>query len=169
MDNTPVIIGTKDEFLSAQKKHEEAETVRQKAREQYLTESIGRLFGFLPALEQIIVKGYTPGFNDGEPCTHSQMDPYINGVDEYGDRDEDDDSDGEESDNDEDSDGATDADAESAKPLKLSDEDRELISSEVNSLADMFGDMFGTNWKLTIERQDDGTISWEQDDYYCDH
>ena len=168
MNNIPVIVGTKDEFLSAQKKHKEAESERAKARKLCLHESIGRLFGFLPALNQIIIKGYTPSFNDGDPCTHSQMDPYINGTDEYGDRDDDDsDGDEEESDKEEDSDGEADNDEAAPEPLELTNEDRELVSSEMNTLADMFESVLGTNWKLTIERQKDGTISWEQEDYDC--
>jgi len=155
MDNTPVITGTMADFLAAQKLHQKMEDDFQAARKRSLIDLIGRMFGVIPELTEIVVKGYTPGFNDGEPCTHSQMSPHINGVDEYGDRDDEDDSD---------SDGDNN---EVAEIKEISNENREIVASEVNRLSGALESLFGTNWKITIKRQEDGTISWEQEDYDC--
>lgn len=37
-----------------------------------------------PDLQEIIVVGWTPAWNDGDECTHHQDDPYLNGYDRYG-------------------------------------------------------------------------------------
>ncbi len=36
-----------------------------------------------PTITSIVIKGHTPSFNDGDPCTHRE-EVLINGVDEYG-------------------------------------------------------------------------------------
>lgn len=157
MGNTPVITGTMADFLAAKKLHQKTEEDFQAGRKRSLIDLIGLLFGAIPELTEIIVKGYTPGFNDGDPCTHSQMDPYINGTDMYGDRDDEDDSD---------PDGEGDNN-EVAKTKEISNENREIVASEVDRLSGVLESLFGTNWKITIKRQGDGTITWEQEDYDC--
>lgn len=51
---------------------EEAKLERQKALEPFLAELAAS-----GEVSLIVVRGYTPGFNDGEPCTHG-ADVYIN-------------------------------------------------------------------------------------------
>ena len=38
-----------------------------------VSETLATIFAELPKLGMIRVQGYTPGFNDGDPCTHSQL------------------------------------------------------------------------------------------------
>lgn len=45
--------------------------------EEKLANLFAAVFAEFPELDRFIVQGYTPGFNDGDPCTHSMLDPTI--------------------------------------------------------------------------------------------
>lgn len=46
---------------------------RKKAAEKMVNETLSVIFTEIPKLNLIRVRGHTPGFNDGDPCTHSQI------------------------------------------------------------------------------------------------
>jgi hypothetical protein len=150
MDKTTVVPGTKEEFQAAQGAHDAAEAAFEQARQNWLVESIGRLFGFIPGLMEISVTGYTPGFNDGDPCYHHQCEAVINGI---GREDEDEDED-------------EDEESEDAEYPILTEEEIDIVSSEMYRLSPLLEAVFGTDWKITIRREDDG-ISWKKEEYDC--
>ena len=41
-------------------------------RATFFTQFTARIFDEFPGLNRVVVQGHTPGFNDGDPCTHSQ-------------------------------------------------------------------------------------------------
>lgn len=142
----PVVAGSMDDLLAAQEKYQQEEAERQKVRQDAFFNMLGSLFGAVPALMHIKVQGYTPGFNDGDACEHSQCEPYLNGRGEYS------------GDNDEEIVGKYEA---------LSDADYDNVCSIISGLDDVFEATFGTNWEITIERQQDGYITWKNEDYDC--
>lgn len=46
---------------------------RKEAAQKNVNEVLSAIFTEMPKLNLIRVQGYTPGFNDGDPCTHSQV------------------------------------------------------------------------------------------------
>ena len=42
------------------------------ARATLFTQFTARIFDEFPGLNRVVIQGYTPGFNDGDPCVHSQ-------------------------------------------------------------------------------------------------
>lgn len=46
---------------------------RKKIAEGNIHEALTTIFAELPAVNIVAIRGYTPGFNDGDPCTHSQQ------------------------------------------------------------------------------------------------
>lgn len=107
------------------------------------------LFAEIPNLQKITITGYTPSFNDGDPCYHSQYQS-INGVGDDDDYDEDGENSPKES------------------FLELTDEERELINGVLATLYRPIKQKYDTNFKLHLNRSDneDGyTLQYE--DYYC--
>ncbi len=49
-----------------------ANTNRKETAQKNVNEILSLVFAEMPKLGRIRVRGYTPGFNDGDPCTHSQ-------------------------------------------------------------------------------------------------
>ncbi len=74
---------------------EMAQEIRRMAEEQkaaratLFTQFTARIFDEFPDLNRVIIQGYTPGFNDGDPCVHSQ-ETYLNirGFAEHNEEDE---------------------------------------------------------------------------------
>lgn len=98
----------------------------------------------------VVVAGYTPTFNDGDVCTHSQMDPYLDGFNSYMevfDRDED--YDGEE---DEDGDPKGAPKYGTAAYERESNRRRE-VSNRIDRMQHKFQEVLETNWyvKLTVD------------------
>lgn len=114
---------------------------------------IAAVFVAYPDLQTMTIIGYTPGFNDGDPCTHGQNDVYLNGVNKYGDTtDEDDDKD--------------EYSAPKPEPVKFSKAAYATIGAIVAGMADDLHMAFETNWKLKIHRNGD-SIEYDQEDYDC--
>ena len=44
----------------------------EKKESQEFDRVVGMLFEFIPKLKFFMIRGYTPGFNDGDPCVHRQ-------------------------------------------------------------------------------------------------
>lgn len=116
------------------------------------------LFDFFPALNEIVLRGYTPGFNDGEPCTHSMEEPYLNGRNNCGDtmrsRYESDDEDEEGDENDRQVDA-------------LSKPDRKVIAKILGGMTDAIGFLYDTNFEVTATRKADGSVTVEKGYYDC--
>jgi hypothetical protein len=129
---------------------------------------IGALFSAFPDLNSISVSGYTPGWNDGDPCHHSQPDPYLNGENVW-ERDGDDEDEGwgdEEEDEREEDEREEDEDARSS--TRLSDKDFEAITHILEGMSDVLEKIFGTNWKLIFRRTQNG-IEFNRYNYDCGH
>jgi len=151
------------------------------------------LFEQYPALDGFMIVGWTPGFNDGDPCTHS-MEVMVTGDDfcDWGHEDEaydilenagklEDEDEQEEADED-DIDAEFDEDAEpdgdddhyerrerqirqfnGKLPKKVTDS----IRSRLRSFDDVLESIHDTNWKLTFTRGEDGKGHCEKEEYEC--
>lgn len=119
------------------------------------------LFGFFPELNDIVLRGYTPGFNDGDPCTHSMLDPFINGQDKYGDTPH--------SRYDEDEDEDEDEEGEAAVVVEMDEADRKIIAKILGGMTDAIEALYDTNFEVTVSRQADGTVTVKKDYYDCGH
>lgn len=113
------------------------------------------LFAEHPTLNKISWTQYTPGFNDGDPCTfRANIDASsikLNGFDKYGDGDDEDEYDEEDND-----------DETEVEPLN------ETVYESVSAVLETFGEdvlleMFDDNQRVTVSR--DGTI--KQEEYDC--
>lgn len=117
-------------------------------RNSSLQGDLGALFVAFPALDSVVLRGYTPGFNDGDPCYHHTCEPIVNGrdPDEYDDEDEE----------------------EGAEPVpsKLSKEDEEAIRVILSGMDDAVHDIYDTNYEVTVTRTADG-ITLANDHYDC--
>lgn len=146
---------------------------------------IGALFSAFPDLNSISICGYTPGWNDGDPCRHSQLDPYLNGYNLWGRDGDDEDWDEEEEDwgeeeKDEDSENSFLLEIENIREerdrnrenknasTRLSDNDFEVITSVIAGMADVLEKIFDTNWKLVFQRTENG-VEFKEDRYDCGH
>lgn len=99
-------------------------------------------FDEIPELQTLLVRGYTMGFNDGEPCYHSQMEPVINGFD-------------------------TDTgEEEDENVVPLSSKDTDLIIGLCRLLTDTFELAFETNFAITFARNGN-KVKMDQDSYDC--
>jgi len=123
---------------------------------------IGALFSAFPELNSISVSGYTPGWNDGDPCHHSQLDPYLNGENVW-ERDGDDEDEGwEDEDEDEDDDEGERSSA------RLSDKDFKAIAYILDGMSEVLEEIFSTDWTLIFRRTQNG-IEFNRYDYDCGH
>ena len=142
------------------------------ARGTLFSQFTAKIFDEFPSLNRVVVQGYTPGFNDGDPCTHSQQ-TFV-GLYDF--------SDFHESDED---------DSPVEYVAELSENYREcyrlregadgflfntdLSTEDLNSVReafDAFGaaieDLYETDFTLTWTRsKDDGKISFDHDHYEC--
>lgn len=124
-----------------------------KLKQEEAKSMLARLLLDTENLNSIVVIGYTPGFNDGEPCTHGQRDPYLNGRDEY----------------DDDAPDVFTEDGESDEMVEepvLDAKAKSLVLDILAGMADLLEDAFGTNWAIRVKRTDNGVV-FEQEDYDC--
>jgi hypothetical protein len=103
------------------------------------------------------VSGYTPGWNDGDPCHHSQLDPYLNGRNIDDDEDDDDEDDDEEND-----------DEGERSSARLSDKDFKAIAYILDGMSEVLEEIFSTDWTLIFRRTQNG-IEFNRYDYDCGH
>jgi len=107
---------------------------------------VGAVLVQTDGLNVITVRGSTPGFNDGDPCTHSQ-DVYLNYLSHHGD-------------------SCDDEKAESQYPYKPS-ETFKRARAVLNLMENELRGAFDTNWEITVTRGDNGTVTWTEDEYDC--
>lgn len=146
-----------------------------KHKDEIITDGLAEAFKVDSGLKAILINGYTPGFNDGDACTHTQY-TITNGdeIIEY----------------------VVDSEELSALLLGYEDEwameedlgEKELdldealeqlslpsfdykISSKVDSiledLEDILEDAMGTDWQFLAVLQSDGTVKTVSTDYDC--
>lgn len=136
---------------------------RKEAAQKNVNEVLSVLFAEIPSLDQIRVRGWTPGFNDGDPCTHIQ-EVAVGDYDPWGtfdDNDEDEDEDEEDGEKSKDDQDVNDED----HPEHLAYKKAHKI---VEALDDDFATLFNTNFELSISRSDAKLgFTIHEDDYYC--
>lgn len=127
-----------------------------------------KLFDENPGLNKMAVLGWTPGFNDGEPCTHSSnvyvgiTYTYSSGTyADYSDYDElveffeeDIDENGE---------------AKEAINPNLECETLRQVKQILDSFEDIFERVYHTNFIIKVTRDEDGSACVDVDDYDCGH
>jgi hypothetical protein len=130
---------------------------------------VNAVFAEFPALNRVVVRGYTPSFNDGDPCTHSH-EVYLTFEDfcelnEY------------EIEEGEDRvvryNGYTheyefiDGVDQTAFNVDLAEEHAELIKRAFGVFDEAIEDIFNTDFLLTWTRRDDASVAFEKGDYEC--
>lgn len=108
-----------------------------------LASDFAALFDIYPEIKTLRLCGYTPIWNDGESCSHSQDDPIINGFNTWMRR--------------------------LGEFERASQETEIEVSSYTNSEAGNLECAFGTNWQLDFTRTEDGSIEFELSEYDCGH
>jgi len=113
-------------------------------------------FNEVPDLTEVIYVGYTPSFNDGDPCYHSREIAYKLSNKIYYDG----------------MDGLVISNIEQLEEDGWSEDDKELLSVKVFRLleANPFDEMvYTTNYKLTITRDSENKINIDYDYFYIRH
>jgi hypothetical protein len=125
-----------------------------------LTEVAMKTFASLPGKNIIVIIGHTPGFNDGDPCYHSQS-TYVNGS-WYTEQEDYEDGFGNAIDvfNELFPDYLEGETIEWGLDEALSDE----LSLLVDSLSDLYEDVYGTNFEVVITTND-GEVKVQNFDY----
>lgn len=120
-------------------------------------ESIGEkllpvLFEISPLIKTIEVRGWTPSFNDGEPCVHCQDENicinktfFSDGYNFEGDTDK--------------------------KDSPIGKNELDLLLSIINSdaIVNLFSERYGTNFHLTLSLGKDGQVEVQHDRHYDDY
>lgn len=116
------------------------------------------LFADHKDLEMVLVYGYTPGFNDGDPCSHTQYSIFdgneiIDTVDllDILEFDEDEDED----------------DALENINSKLSSTEAQKIERKIDAVDDLLERVYYTDFYVFARRLEDGTIEIDKGDYEC--
>lgn len=112
-------------------------------------EALKTVFEVSPKIKEVVIRGYTPSFNDGEPCEHVQLDNFsINGYFTEG--------------------YSFDEDEENEKECPISEAELALVVGLVNSdmVFTFLKDKYGTNFELTIKLDKESKLSISQEHYY---
>lgn len=114
------------------------------------------LFAEHKNLDMVLVYGYTPGFNDGDPCTHTQYSTLdgdeINDTVDLWDMLEVEDETGDE--------------LEEINS-KLSREESQKIEYKIDAVDDLLERIYDTNFYLFAIRKEDGSVELTTGDYDC--
>jgi hypothetical protein len=110
-----------------------------------LISDFASLFDICPDLGTLRLLGYTPTWNDGDECTHRQLEPIINGFERYSRRLEE-------------------------QVGRLDEEAEEVVARFCRRRQhSTIPKAFGTNWQLDFTRTEDGSIEFELSEYDCEH
>lgn len=147
-------------------------------RRNLFTQFTAQIFDEYPSLNRVVVRGYTPGFNDGDPCTHSH-DTYV-GVNGFAELNEEaEDENGRAAfhyvNNDENPDLAwgeryvlNEGVDGYAFNTDLKPEEIQVILFAFNAFSEAIEDLYNTDFTLTWARnRDDGKISFTHEHYDC--
>lgn len=108
---------------------------------------VARIMLDTPGLNTITLRGYTQAFNDGEPCIHGQDGPYLNGRDQWG--------------------GEDSFGGDREWGVGIDNAPFHAVSRILGDMDGFFEEAFGTNWELRFQRLEDGSISFEMEEYDC--
>lgn len=143
-------------------------------KDEIFADALAGAFAVNADIKAILINGYTPGFNDGDPCTHTQYS--VIEADELKDH-------------------VTDSqemmafllgfESEEAMDLEMEEKGLDLdevienldlgdfpyeVSREVNShldgVEDVLHEVMGTDWQILAVRLEDGTIKTMTNEYY---
>lgn len=139
--------------------------------EAIVSSAIHQLFEKVPHLEAVVIQGYTPSFNDGEPCTFrvhvlaSELHEYIE-LDEYefemfaGKTREDFET--------EDDWNDYCCDAKTLMNEQVTWEEDTILSNIISPVEELFAAAYNEyGFELVIHRKKDGTLSIYENDYDC--
>ena len=118
---------------------------------QAFNKAIPLLFKKYPGLKQLAIQGYTPSFNDGDPCVHRTYSYIDNG--DWAEYDEDKYYDAEKDDY--------------AMVNDITDEQARDIKKVLDKFKTILKYQFGTGWEVFISKNSDGSVSINKDDYDC--
>ena len=115
---------------------------------------IPAIFSEHPGMKQLAIRGWTPGFNDGDPCTHSTE--YYISDDMWSEYDEDE---------------YWDSETDCYREVnKLTDEEVKAIKKALYSFDYILECQYGTDWELFISKDpESGELKWDKDHYDCGH
>lgn len=155
------------EVLNFRKQIQAFEEELRKSAEGNLSEIFKELFDKHQGLRKIVYQGYTPSFNDGEPCEHSSQGsvcnvywrtysfgPYLSGDDlaeQYEDFFELD----------------SDKETQHIEHSNIACVDLSAAEQDVNALTEVIDIVYGTNYQVLITLEDDGSVTIESDEYDC--
>ena len=135
----------KDLLALLKREREEKQTLLNEARKNaksVLLERVQVIFNEFSWLTKLIVKAYTPSFNDGDPCTNIQEPVVINDYSEdYG------------------------WSSDDPQNANLVEKNYDEINNFCFLLEETFELAFGTDFAITFTRDTD-KIKMEQDEYY---
>ena len=142
------------------------------ARGTLFSQFTARIFEEFPNLNRVVVQGYTPGFNDGDPCTHSQQ-TYVS-VSDFSDFHESD-----EEDSPVEYVSGLSENYRECYRLKegadgfpfntdLTAEELEQVRTAFDAFGEAIEDLYTTDFTLTWKRSnDDGKVTFAHDHYEC--
>lgn len=145
-------------------------------RASLFTQFTARIFDEFRGLNRVVVQGYTPGFNDGDPCVHSQQ-TYVtvSSFNELGGEEDGEDSPFRYIDRDEN----PDLDWDNRYVLKdgvdgylfngdLTPEQVEQVQTAFDAFGEAIMDLYNTDFTLTwLRSREDGKITFSHDHYDC--
>ena len=126
-------------------KYTEIEKNRSAIQNEKRTEGLQALRAILESdesLKTLRLIGYTPYFNDGDPCVHRQREVILNGHSRYGEEDEE--------------------NLAGPKPERAV---FSKVDTLLNKMFKVFNEGFDTNWQIDVKKNDDGSFSWTLSDY----
>lgn len=129
-------------------KYDAIEKDRAGARARARTEGLNALRTLIDTnadIKTLQLRGYTPSFNDGDPCVHRQRDLVMNDYDEYDDEDT------------------------KHELSEIPYETYRPLAALIQRMSKVFAEGFGTNWQIDVRKNDDGTVSWNLSDWDCGH
>lgn len=126
--------------------------------ETFIQSLFQEIFDQHEGLNFVLIRGYTPGFNDGEPCTHSQntfvgandYGSYLDFEDyelyeEFGVEDED----------------------EPSKHINSACTTLKEAKAQIEAYDEIIERVFVTNFELKITKGEDGKVKVVEDEYWC--
>ncbi len=143
-------------------------------KDEIFAEGLAGAFSVNPDIKAILINGYTPGFNDGDPCVHTQYS--IIEADELKEHVRD---------SEEMTAFLLGFESEEAMELEMEEKDLDIeevlegldlgdfsyeiyreVDSHLEGLEDILHEVMGTDWQILAVRLQDGTIKTMTNEYY---
>lgn len=124
----------------------------------FLEQVFQEIFDRHEGLNVVCIVGYTPSFNDGDPCTHNQYTfvgntstwGSIDFVDEIGNFEDD-----------------FEYDEEEGTHLNSNCKTLSDVESQVAAYDEIFERVYDTNYRIVVTKDETGKVSVNCDEYYC--